>query len=77
MSLVHFVLQFTKVSSGVCGVIWLNMSGIHSVLAIFFICRVYVYVPMGVFLWCMHNICIARLSVLGSILNSGRIVDSS
>ena len=59
MSLVHFVLQFTNVPSGVCGAIWLNMSGIRSVLVVFSICWVYVFVPMGVFLWCMHNIYIA------------------
>ena len=77
VSLVHFVLRFTKVSSGVGGAIWLNISGICRVLAIFFICWVYVSDPMGVFLWCMHSICIARFSVLGSIRSSGGIVGSS
>ena len=38
LSLVHFVLWFTKVSSGISGAIWLNISGIRSVLAISFIC---------------------------------------
>ena len=38
---------------------------------------VYSLDPMGVVLWCMHNIQIARLSVLGSFLNYGGIIGSS
>ena len=33
MSLVHFVLRFTKMSSGVGGAIWQNISGIRSASA--------------------------------------------
>ena len=50
VSLVHFVLRFTNVSSGLSGAIWLNILGICSVLAISFICWVYVSIPMGIFL---------------------------
>jgi hypothetical protein len=50
VSLVHFVSRFTKVSSGVSGAIWLNISGICSVLVISFICWLYVFVPMHIIL---------------------------
>ena len=38
---------------------------------------VYSFDPMGVILWCMHNIRMAQLSILGSIRNYGGIVGSS
>jgi hypothetical protein len=53
VSLNHFVLRFTTMHVGVCGAIWLNISGICSVLVASFICWLYVAAPMGMFLWCM------------------------
>ena len=67
--LAHFVLWFTWVTIGVGGVAWLNITGICKVLAMSFVCKVYSYDPMGVFLWCTHSIWMVQLYALGSIYN--------
>ena len=77
MSLDHFILWFTEVSCGVGGAGWANIVGICRVLALLYICWVHSFDPVGVSLWCMHRVCIARFSILGSIGNSGGIVGSS
>ena len=64
-------------SIGEGGVAWWNIVEIYKVLAILFICWVCFFDPIGVFLWCMHSIWIAQLSILGSIHNYGGIVGSS
>ena len=46
-------------------------------LAITSIWWVYSLDPMGVILWCMHNVRMARFFILGLICNYGGIVGSS
>ena len=77
MNLDHFVLLFTRVFIGVSGVILVNIAGICRMLVMTFSWWVYSVDPMDVILWCMHNIWIAWLYVLGSIRNYGGIVGSS
>ena len=52
-------------------------SHICRVLAILSNCWVYSFDQVGVPLWCMHSVCMAQLSTLGSIRSSGGIVGSS
>ena len=64
-------------SCGVGGAGWANIVGICRVLAILYIHWVYSFDPVGMPLWCMHRVCMARFSILGSICNSDGIVGSS
>ena len=77
MSLDHFKLRFTGMSSGVDGASWVNIACICRVLAILYICWVIAFEPMGVSLWCMHRVCMAQLSILGSICIFDGIVGST
>ena len=73
----QFLLRFTGVFIGVGGAVVLNVMGICKVLHIIPMCHAYPLGPMGVVLWCIHNIRMSRFSIRGSIHNSGGIVGSS
>ena len=77
MSLDHFVLWFTSVFIGLGGVNLMNTMGICKMSAIMSIWWIYSLDPMDVELWCMHNIQISQLFVIGLICDFGGIVGLS
>ena len=71
------MLRFIEVFIGVDGAVVLNTLGICKVLPIVSMRLAYSLGPRDVVLWCIHSTRMSRLSIRGSIRNSGGIVGSS